>query len=70
MFYPERFVDFPGDGKVKWAGLDNKSDLLDDEGQTVLVRYEEGMDMDKRKRKALEGEEGNGVKKKVKEAKA
>lgn len=57
MFYSQRVVDFDGDGVTKWAGLDNKSNLLDD-NENVLVKYEEGMsedDMDKRKRSALNG---------------
>lgn len=55
MFYPQRLVDFTGDGVVKWRGLDNQSDLLDDDG-TVLVKFEDGMDakaMDEKKRKML-----------------
>lgn len=55
MFYPQRLVDFDGDGIVKWKGLDNQSDLLNDDG-SVLVEYEEGMDqkaMDEKKRKTL-----------------
>lgn len=38
MFYPQRVVDFPGDGVVKWAGLDHSSDLVDDHGN-ILVKY-------------------------------
>lgn len=29
IFYPQRVVDLP-DGKPKWAGLDEKSDLVDE----------------------------------------
>ncbi|KAL7953199.1 Mss4-like protein [Trichoderma compactum] len=29
LFYPQRVVDLP-DGKPKWAGLDNKSELVDE----------------------------------------
>ena len=57
MFYTQRCVDFTGDGVVKWKGIDNKSDLIDD-NDNVLVHYEEGMEekeMDEKKRKALEG---------------
>ena len=67
MFYPERVVDFPGDGVVKWKGLDNNSDLLDDD-ENVLVAMEEGMkskDMDEKKRKHLnmgDNDEVKGVK--------
>ena len=70
MFYPQRVVDFPDDGKVKWKGLDNSSDLLNEEGE-VLVKYEEGMkpdDMDNKKRKALEMDENDQIQK-VKEVK-
>lgn len=73
MFYPQRVVDFVGDGVVKWKGLDNKSDLIDDDGETVLVKYEEGMedgDMDTKKRKALELDDGDDRVRKVKEVKA
>jgi hypothetical protein len=65
MFYPQRVVDFEGDNRVKWEKLDNQSNILDDEGN-VLVKYEEGMsadDMDKKKRKKLEMDEDDRVKK-------
>jgi len=55
MFYPQRVTSFKGDGVVKWAGLDNNSDLLDDDGN-VLVKFEEGMeekDINEAKRKKL-----------------
>lgn len=55
MFYPQRLVDFDNDGIVKWKGLDNQSDLIDDD-ETVLVKFEEGMDMkamEEKKRKNL-----------------
>lgn len=42
MFYTQRVVDFKGDGIVKWKGLDNQSDFIDDDGN-VLVKWEEGM---------------------------
>jgi hypothetical protein len=41
MFYPQRVVEFRGDGIVKWKGLDNMSDLVDDD-ENVLAEYEEG----------------------------
>lgn len=69
MFYPQRVVDFHGDERVKWAGLDNNSNILDDDGK-VLVKHEEGMDadeMDQKKRKALDMDKDDKVKK-VKEA--
>lgn len=55
MFYSQRVVDFTGDGLVKWKGLDNQSDLLDDNDK-VLVEFKEGMEakeMDEKKRKHL-----------------
>lgn len=70
MFYPQRVVDFHGDERIKWEGLDNNSSILDDDGN-LLVKHEEGMsdkDMDAKKRKALEMD-GDDKVKKVKEAK-
>jgi hypothetical protein len=32
IFYPQRVVDFAGDGLQKWRGLDGKSALLDHDG--------------------------------------
>lgn len=55
MFYNQRVVDFNGDGVVKWTGLDNQSDLIDDNGD-VLVKYEKDMKpdaMDEKKRKTV-----------------
>ena len=65
MFYPQRVVDFQRDGRIKWEGLDNNSNILDDE-DNVLVKFEEGMsdkDMDAKKRKALEMDSDDRVKK-------
>lgn len=59
MFYNQRAVDFPGDGIVKWEGLDNQSNLIDDDGK-VLVEYEKDMKPDQfeeKKRKHLSGED-------------
>lgn len=67
MFYPQRVVDFQGDERVKWEGLDNNSSILDDEGN-VLVKFEKGIDMDEKKRKALEMDSDDKVKR-VKETK-
>jgi hypothetical protein len=39
IFYGSRIVDIK-DGKPKWSGLDEKSELLDDNGQ-VLLHYTE-----------------------------
>lgn len=58
MFYNQRVVDFKDDGVVKWDGLDNQSNMIDDNGK-VLVKYEKDMkdgEMDEKKRKVL-GEE-------------
>lgn len=38
MFYHQRVVDFNGDGIAKWAGLEGKSDLLDDDGNVIKKR--------------------------------
>ncbi|KAJ9133376.1 hypothetical protein NKR23_g10730 [Pleurostoma richardsiae] len=35
IFYKSRVVDFKGDGAVKWAGLDGKSEKVDDDGNSV-----------------------------------
>ena len=64
MFYPSRATSFTGDGVVKWKGLDNQSDLIDDE-ENVIVKFEEGMkgeDFDEKKRKHIEFGENDEVK--------
>ncbi len=77
MFYPQRVVDFEGDGLEKWEGLSDGSNLLDDKGEEVLVEFEEGMgkeEMDERKKKVKEdgdekkrkAENGDGKKRNVK----
>lgn len=38
MFYPQRVVDFVGDGVPKFSGLEDASDLLDDDGNVVKKR--------------------------------
>ena len=35
MFYTQRVVDFKDDGLDKWAGLDGKSDKVDDDGDVI-----------------------------------
>ena len=63
MFYPQRVAEFRGDGIVKWKGLDNNSDMIDDD-EKVLVKFEEGMkdkDMDEKKRKHVELNEEDEV---------
>lgn len=42
MFYPQRVVDFRGDGIAKWSGLEGQSDLLDDDGNVIKKRKQEG----------------------------
>ncbi|KAI1612917.1 Mss4-like protein [Exophiala viscosa] len=62
MFYPQRVAEFRGDGIVKWAGIDNNSDLIDDD-ENVLVKHDKDMkegDMDEKKRKHLEFHEKEG----------
>ncbi|KIK57693.1 hypothetical protein GYMLUDRAFT_172107 [Collybiopsis luxurians FD-317 M1] len=56
MFYPQRVVDFRKDGLVKWSGLDNMSDLID-EDENILIKWEKDMTgemMDEKKREVLE----------------
>ena len=63
MFYSQRVAEFRGDGIVKWEGLDNMSNMLDDD-ENVLVKFEEGMkgkDMDQKKRKHVELNENDEV---------
>ena len=38
LFYNQRVVDFDGDGRVKWEGIDGKSIKLDD--QWGLISYD------------------------------
>jgi len=58
MFYPQRIVDIK-DGKTKWAGLDNNSDILDDEGN-VIKKWEEV----KKEREEKEKDDEQGQKRK------
>ena len=70
MFYPQRVAEFKGDGIVKWKGLDNGSDLIDDD-ENVLVKWEEDMDGDKmkaKKREFLEFTQREGEIKRVKKS--
>lgn len=41
MFYPQRVVDFNGDGIAKWSGLEGHSDLLDDDGNAIKKRKQQ-----------------------------
>jgi len=71
MFYTQRVVDFTDDGIVKWQGLDNMSNLVDDHGK-VLVEFEEGMkpdQMDEKKRKTLTDGKFNQTERQEKELK-
>ena len=70
MFYPQRVAEFKGDGIVKWRGLDNASDLLDDD-ENVLVQWEDGLDrqkMDAKKREFLEFTQKEGHVKRIKKS--
>jgi len=70
MFYPQRVAEFKGDGIVKWEGLDNQSDLIDDD-ENVLVKWEEGLEgkkMDEKKREFLDFTEKEGQIKRVKKS--
>ncbi|KUI69574.1 hypothetical protein VM1G_05281 [Cytospora mali] len=40
MFYGQRVVDFRGDGATKFAGLEDDSDILDDEGNLIQKKEE------------------------------
>lgn len=50
MFYSQRVVDIP-DGKPKWTGMNDKSDLIEDSPPAAIK---------KRKREVEEEERGNG----------
>ena len=68
MFYPQRVAEFKGDGIVKWKGLDNMSDLIDDD-ENVLVKWEDDLDegkMKEKKREFLEFTQKEGEIKRVK----
>lgn len=41
MFYPQRVVDFRGDGIKKFSGLEDESDLLDDDGNVIKKKKRE-----------------------------
>lgn len=56
MFYPQRVVDFAGDGVEKWAGLEGKSDLLDDEGKVVKKRKAVEAEKEEEEKQKEEGE--------------
>jgi len=43
MFYSQRVVDIP-DGKPKWTGMNDKSDLIEDSPPELKKRKREGED--------------------------
>lgn len=57
MFYGQRVVDFKGDGRPKFAGLEDKSDVLDDEGNVIKKRKR---DDDEEKKEDEEDEKKDG----------
>ncbi|KAF3761872.1 hypothetical protein M406DRAFT_265643 [Cryphonectria parasitica EP155] len=57
MFYPQRVVDFKGDGVAKWDGLEDKSDLLDDDGNVVKKRRKEEKKKEEKKQNGDDEEE-------------
>lgn len=70
MFYTQRVAEFKGDGIVKWKGLDNSSDLIDDD-ENVLVKWEDDLDqkkMEAKKREFLEFTHREGEVKRVKKS--
>jgi hypothetical protein len=42
MFYPQRVVDFKGDGVKKFKGLQDESPLVDDDGNLLPGQEEKG----------------------------
>ncbi|KFA61047.1 hypothetical protein S40285_08010 [Stachybotrys chlorohalonatus IBT 40285] len=50
MFYPQRVVDFRGDGVTKWSGLEEQSKKVDDDGEE-LEGQEEGDDKESESKK-------------------
>ena len=51
MFYPRRVLDIP-DGKPKWTGINNESDLIEDSPQEAvneLKRKRQEEDQEKNK---------------------
>jgi hypothetical protein len=41
MFYGQRVMDIP-DGLLKWSGLDNESDLIEDSPPGLVREFERG----------------------------
>lgn len=56
IFYSRRVVDIP-DGKPKWDGLNDQSDLIEDSPQEL------NMELKKKKRKREDNDEGGEEKK-------
>ncbi|ROW01278.1 hypothetical protein VMCG_05876 [Cytospora schulzeri] len=63
MFYGQRVVDFKGDGATKFAGLEDDSDIMDDDGN-VIQKKEDKEKEDKEKEKEESESEKNGKKRK------
>ena len=48
MFYPRRVVDIP-DGKPKWSGINNDSDLIEDSPPEAIKKRKREVDEQKSK---------------------
>lgn len=59
MFYTQRVVDV-ADGKPKWSGMQNQSDLIEDTPADLKRKREEEQKEEKKKQK--QEEEKNGEK--------
>lgn len=57
MFYSSRVVDFKGDGERKFAGLEDDSDLLDDDGNVIKEREKVKEEKEKKTKQEEEKEE-------------
>lgn len=55
MFYGRRVLDIP-DGKPKWTGLNNKSDLIEDSPPDLKRKREKEDEQDKEGKREQEGE--------------
>jgi hypothetical protein len=50
MFYPQRVVDFKGDGVKKFEGLADDSPLVDDDGNILPGQKEDDKEDDKKEK--------------------
>lgn len=50
MFYPQRVVDFKGDGVKKFKGLADESPLVDDDGNVIPGQKESEKEDDKKEK--------------------